>query len=260
MCLITLSWQPDQPRPLILASNRDEYYHRPTRKAHFWDDYPHIFGGQDLEAGGTWLGASSNGKLAAITNYRAIDQQSYLHSRGEIPVDFLNETLSAVEFASRLSSEADKYAGFNALLFDGKELVYLNNRSSDKPRVLSPGIYGLSNHLLDTGWPKVRFAKSAMKEAREAQQLEALEQTLLEKLSNTETASENELPDTGVGKALETLLSSVFIQSPAYGTRASTIVTVEAGSFRFTESNYSTGGKHRGTQRTYIRCKPEHAR
>ncbi|KZZ31962.1 NRDE family protein, partial [Oleiphilus sp. HI0117] len=226
MCLIVFDWQPEQARILTLASNRDEYYARPTLNAHFWEDSPDIFGGRDLKMGGTWLALSKGGRLAAITNYRAPDSRVYERSRGEIPSSFLQASCSANEFAAQISS--DEYAGFNALLFDGSDLVYCHNRGQTRgSQTLKPGRYGLSNHLLDTPWPKVRKTKTALEQARQNPDNTEAARHLLLALQNQEQASPEELPQTGIPQEFEQVLSSPFIRTPNYGTRASSVIIID---------------------------------
>jgi uncharacterized protein with NRDE domain len=227
MCLIIFDWQPDSERMLTLASNRDEFYARPSQDAHFWPDYPQIFGGRDLKMKGTWLAVSSYGRLAAVTNYRSIDKNSYRLSRGEIPHHFLSSNLDAVEYSQSLAGQ--NYAGFNALLFDGKQLVYCHNHETSKNnyQILTPGQYGLSNHLLDTEWPKVVKTKPALKKAAQLKGKTEVNEILLQVLSDQEQAKDDALPDTGIGLELEQLLSPPFITSPSYGTRTSTIIILE---------------------------------
>ncbi len=253
MCLIILDWQPDSPQPLLLASNRDEFYQRPSATASYWQDAPDIFGGRDLQMGGTWLAVSKQGKLAAVTNYRRPDDQSYPRSRGEIPSQFLMGDLSARHFADFLFKQQQEFAGFNALFFDGEELIYCSNRSDQLPRVLKPGRYGLSNHLLDTPWPKVEKAKAVLDHLNEDVSDEDLEHTLIQAMNDRTQAATAELPDTGVGEALEKLLSAVFIQAPGYGTRASSVVRVTTDShIYFVEQSYDENGETSKRQRACV--------
>jgi uncharacterized protein with NRDE domain len=211
---------------LTLASNRDEYYQRPTQNAHFWEDSPHIFGGRDLKMKGSWLALSKNGRLAAVTNYREPNNSEYDRSRGEIPASFLDASESAIQFARSLPKS--EYAGFNALLFDGKELVYCHNRGEENNDLtLAPGQYGLSNHLLDTPWPKVRKTKPALKLSQQEPSRNSAANILLNTLGNNEHASREELPITGIAPEIELMLSPAFIVSPGYGTRTSSIVILE---------------------------------
>ena len=238
MCLIIFDWQPHAERMLTLASNRDEFYQRPSEAAHFWHEHPGIFGGRDLKMAGTWLAVSRTQRLAAVTNYRAPDTQNYQRSRGEIPFNFLTSSVSAEQFAVTLEQQQHEFAGFNALLFDGQELVYCSNRASPSYWVLPPGRYGLSNHVLNTPWPKVERATRAL-EHLSGNTTRAVE-TLRSALQDRTIASDYRLPNTGVSLEWERMLSAIFIQSPGYGTRASSVVIMQqSGRIDFVERSYS---------------------
>lgn len=230
MCLIVFNWQPNARNMLTLASNRDEFYARPSKTAHYWDDQPTIFGGRDLKMRGTWLAVSKSLRFAAITNFRSPLNNPHQRSRGEILPLFLNDTVDAMNFAQNIKK--DEYAGFNVLLFDGKNLVYCHNQKNQHnqytpPIKLPAGHYGLSNHLLNTPWPKVERTKNALTVIKNADHHSETAQHLLSALQNDEIAPDSELPNTGVGLELERLLSPAFIASPSYGTRTSTIVIIE---------------------------------
>ena len=230
MCLIVFSWQPNTKRVLTLASNRDEFYDRPSQKAHYWSESPHIFGGRDLKMNGTWLAVSRDMRFAAVTNNRSPNNQTLPRSRGEIPCSFLNSKLNAAQFAQQI--QKDEFAGFNALLFDGESLVYCHNQKNNFGEYedaidLPAGDYGLSNHLLDTPWPKVRRTKEALKNMSTLQHKPDISQHLLNALQNNEIAPDDQLPNTGVGLEFERILSPTFITSPKYGTRTSTVVIIE---------------------------------
>lgn len=211
---------------LTLASNRDEYYERPSKEAHQWQDIPGIFGGRDLKMGGTWLAISKHSRLAALTNYRAPDPKEYHRSRGEITRQFLSSTKSALEFAQSLPK--DEYAGFNALLFDGESLVYCHNRGHDKNnQVLAAGKYGLSNHLLDTPWPKVRRTKPALFLAEQEKDKKSAARVLINALADSQHADKDELPTTGIAPEIEYMLSPAFIAIPNYGTRTSSVILID---------------------------------
>jgi len=251
MCLIIFDWQPNAKRVLTLASNRDEYYQRPSSNAHYWHEHPHIFGGRDLKMQGTWLAISTNMRLAAITNFRRPDEKQYARSRGEIPSHFLNSKLTALKYAEQLSDS--EYAGFNALFFDGEQLVYCHNqkdiprqkeRNDDKPyRILLPGQYGLSNHFLDTPWPKVQRSKPALQKIASEADPKLISDVLLNALQDQTIAPDELLPNTGIATSFERLLSPIFITSSIYGTRTGTAIIVEkksedSANFHFQERQY----------------------
>lgn len=241
MCLIIFNWQPESEEPLLLLGNRDEFYQRPSQDAHRWQDKPHIIAGRDLRAGGTWLGISSGSRLCTVTNYREIPAKDGKRSRGEIPTDFLDSNLNAEEFAQKLATQHALYAGFNALIFDGERLVYSSNRSNLPNKVLEPGLYGVSNHLLDSPWPKLQRAKSLASAILSSDSLsnDARNQALLDAMMDQERPEDMHLPDTGIGVEGERLLSSIFIESEHYGTRTTSLVHFQEGALTLTERNFA---------------------
>lgn len=242
MCLIVFAWRPGHAQPLIVAANRDEFYARPSLPLAQWPEAPHVHAGRDLEAGGTWLGIGANRRFAALTNIRDPQQPPATKSRGELVARFLAGDLSIDDYLSDVVARAAEYAGFNLLLGNAHELWHFNARASE-PVMLQPGVYGLSNAGLDTPWPKLLKARAALSAVLDDPQPERL----LTLLSDAQTAPEAELPDTGVGMATESLLSSVFIASQSYGTRASTALIVRAdGTRRMVERSFGPYGGHLG--------------
>ncbi len=227
MCLILFSFAPETDTPLVVLANRDEFYARDTQQAQFWDDYPDILAGRDIVAGGTWMGVHRNGRFAAVTNYRAPSEiVPDARSRGELTVNFLSGGLTTQQYLGSVEKSRDRYSGFNLIVFDSVDLGYYSNRSEQGPVSLSSGIYGLSNHLLDTPWPKVVAGKAALGERLRGSS--PSDHSLLEILADTERAEDEALPETGVGTELERILSARCIVSPAYGTRCSTLVKVSS--------------------------------
>ncbi len=227
MCLILFSYDPGTSRPLTVLANRDEFYDRATDQADFWSDKPGILAGRDLVAGGTWLGVNTKGRFAAVTNYRDLSNINLnARSRGELTTEFLSGNESADDYLSRIETRGGDYNGFNLLVFDSNNLAYYSNMSEAPPSVLNPGIYGLSNHLLDTPWPKVVSGKEAMKVELESGPGD--DDSLLSVLADTTVAADPDLPDTGVGIERERALSARCIVSPGYGTRCSTLVSFAA--------------------------------
>jgi len=230
MCLIVFAWHVIPDMPLIAAGNRDEYYDRPAKPADWWDDYPQIYAGRDLQGGGTWIGVSREGRFAALTNIRApSEMRDDAPSRGALVTNFLASTMSTDEYITELKTQQQEYNGFNLLIGDSKQLVWYSNRGDGDERngkALGPGIYGLSNSLLDCAWPKVVRTK-----AQFASLLcqGAPEDAYFEMLTDTTCASDCRLPKTGVSIERERLLSAVCIESPDYGTRVSTLVKLNGG-------------------------------
>jgi uncharacterized protein with NRDE domain len=242
MCLIVFAWRPDHAQPLIVAANRDEFYARPSLPLAQWPEAPHVYAGRDLEAGGTWLGLGANGRFAALTNIRDPHRPPGRKSRGELVAGFLTGDVSIDDYLTDVVARSPEYGGFNLLVGNKNELWHFNARATEAV-MLPPGIYGLSNAGLDTPWPKLLRAKAALSEVLDDPQPQAL----LALLSDAQTAPFAELPDTGVGLATETLLSSVFIASQSYGTRASTALIVQAdGARQMVERSFGPYGGHLG--------------
>lgn len=229
MCLIVFAWQVIPGTPLVAAGNRDEFYDRPAAPAGWWDDHPQVYAGRDLSAGGTWIGITREGRFAAITNVRApTEKRDGAPSRGALVADFLTGRASPQEYIAQIAPRAQQYNGFNLLLGNRDTVVWYSNRSEDDARngkPLAPGIYGLSNGALDTPWPKVVRTKAQF--ASLLCQC-APEDAYFEMLADTTRASDCRLPRTGVPIEWERLLSAVCIESPDYGTRASTVVRLYA--------------------------------
>lgn len=242
MCLILLAWRARSDYPLVLAANRDEFYQRPTAAVQFWDDHPDVIGGRDLEQGGTWLAVSRGGRIAAVTNYRdGRGRRRAPRSRGELVANFVAGSESPVDYLTRLTASAADYDGFNLLvgsLQDG--MAYYSNRGG-APHRLAPGVHGLSNHLLNSPWPKVERGKAGLLDllaAPEGELVPALF-TLLEDQSHS---PDHLLPDTGVGHDWERVLSSAFIRTAEYGTRSTTVIlATAAGQVRFIEHTHPVG-------------------
>ena len=217
MCLIFLAHRVDPRYRLVVAANRDEFHMRETRPAHWWDEDGGILAGRDLRAGGTWMGISRGGRFAALTNFREPSgHRDDARSRGFLVSSFLKSTDGAMAYLEAVAREADRYNGFSLLVYDGAALCFYSNRDG-APSKVSPGVHGLSNHLLDTPWPKVEegkldmlgvLARGAPSPAR-----------LLGLLDRRQAVDDARLPDTGVGRARERQLSARFIQAGEYGTR-----------------------------------------
>jgi uncharacterized protein with NRDE domain len=237
MCLIVIGWRVHPDYPLVVAANRDEFYARPTADAARWPDAPQVIGGIDLEAGGTWLGIAESGRFAAITNVREPGMTKGARSRGTLTREFLLATEPAERFAQNV--DGSLYSGFNLLLCDGYSLIYCSNREAE-PRVLPPGIYGLSNHLLDSPWPKLLQARQAFGQALRHM---PAEQAFFELLADQSIVADENLPQTGVPLEWERLLSAVFVQSESYGTRASTLVWQRSdGAIKLHEQTFGPNG------------------
>ena len=243
MCLVLAALRSHPEYPLVLAANRDEFYDRPTAPAQLWDEVPSVLAGRDLKAGGAWLGVDRRGRLAAVTNYRQGERENPApRSRGLLVSEFLTSDVPTLEYMERVQREAGLYNGFNLIAGGAGGLHYFSNREG-RVRHLAPGVYGLSNHLLDTPWPKVSASKRAFNAILSGRDPE-LTTGLFQLLSNAYQPSDDLLPSTGVTPEWERLLSSAFIASDHYGTRSSTVVLVDRnGGVMFTERGFGPGGK-----------------
>ena len=228
MCLILIAYGAHPDYELLVAANRDEFHDRPTASLAFWKDSPQVLAGRDLKEGGTWLGVTRAGRFAALTNYR--DPRSVrpnAPSRGHLVSDYLQGVEPARGYLDRLTSRAAAYNGFNLLLGDETGLYYYSNRTSGI-RALPPGVYGLSNHLLDTPWPKLERGRHGLRRALE-HGFDPTPDALLHLLTDRAPAPDAELPDTGVPLEWERWLSPIFIDAPGYGTRSSTVLMADSG-------------------------------
>ena len=210
-----------------MAGNRDEAHERPTSALARWEDWPMVLAGRDLRSGGTWAGVSTQGRMAVVTNVR--DPRIVMPgapSRGQLPVEFLAGAEPAAAAAARIQRRASGFAPFNLVLADGEDAVYVSNHPLPRRQPLAPGVHGLSNGDLDEPWPKTRRLSETMSRwmASGADEVDMLWRAL----ADDRLAADTELPDTGVGPERERLLSAAFIRNPIYGTRASTIIALDA--------------------------------
>jgi uncharacterized protein with NRDE domain len=243
MCLLVFAVRAHPRLPLIVAGNRDEFHARPTQAAHWWPDKPDIVGGRDLQAGGTWLAVTRDGRFAAVTNHRDAHRESAgLRSRGHLITGFLDSTGAAADYVESVDGSA--YAGFNLLVSDGRSAAYLSNRGGGL-RELQPGIYGLSTATLDEPWTKVTRTRSGLAELIERDNVN--ESSLMRLLGDREKASADEVETNGLSFAMAHALTAPFIVHPEYGTRCSTVMTIDdAGKVRFLERRFQPDGRQSG--------------
>ncbi|BCS96836.1 hypothetical protein DSLASN_24680 [Desulfoluna limicola] len=238
MCLILVSLSSHPSFPLIIASNRDEFHNRATDPMAWHQTTPAILHGTDLKEGGTWMGITENGRIAALTNHRDPSRiKPDAASRGWIVSRFLEGSDDAPDFAESLRKEKDRYNGFN-LLFGTVDRLYHYSNISDTLTQLAPGVHGVSNALLNTPWPKVETGKK---------ELEALEhpseEHLFALLGNRVKPDDALLPETGMSLEWERILSPLFIQSEIYGTRSSCLITMDSHrTITATERTYTCPG------------------
>jgi uncharacterized protein with NRDE domain len=254
MCLVAFAYRTDLGSrlgyDLVLIANRDEFFNRPAEPAHFWKDAPNILAGRDIQAGGTWMGVARDGRFALLTNYRDPSRiRTNVKSRGLLVSDFLNASVSAREYLESVRAHAHEYNDFNLLagsadgIFNFSSLNVSTNASPSGSQVqeVGPGLYGMSNHLFETPWPKVVRARSGLKHALDGQ---LSEENLFQILADPTPAPDNELPQTGVGIEKERGLSSIFITLPGYGTRCSTLLLMKPdGEIQYRERTFEPDRK-----------------
>jgi len=230
---------------LVIAENRDEFFNRPTEAARFWPDSPEVLAGKDLERGGSWFGVTRSGRWAVVTNYRDFHHRRYSRlSRGGLVSRFLQEDEEIELFQQKLSEDDGHYAGLNFIAGDQEQIVYFSNTGGGS-RVVGPGVYGLSNHWLDTPWPKVVGVKEDLETWIKTETTDV--EAIFSMLADRRLAADKELPDTGVGLEWERMLSARFVRGEEYGTRASTVYLVDRqGQAQFIEKSFDENGAEKG--------------
>lgn len=240
MCLIAFAYKQHHTYDLIFAANRDESYDRPTRKASFWNNYPHILAGKDLQAGGTWMGITQDGTFSALTNYRdpSIKRENP-PSRGQLVLDYLKKNGDPKDYLQNIHQKAEQYMGFNLLAGTIDQLAYYSNQQQEIT-LLDSGLYTLSNHLLNTPWPKTEQAKNKLKKLIAEDTIS--EEALFKLLADDREAPDDQLPNTGIPKDAEKKISPIFIKTENYGTRCSTLLLIRKdGRVTFTERRFKAG-------------------
>ena len=242
MCIVALAWRVLDETPLCLISNRDEFYQRPTQALHEWENSP-IIAGQDLQSGGTWMGITASGRWAVITNFRdGNDKNNYPTSRGHIIQHFLESELTPIRFAQELEKRQCDYAGFNLFVGDRDQAVYMSNRG-EAPQVLAHGVYVVSNGLMSEDWQKTRhlrkrFTQEFLPMLQYPDMPESdLYYAVWDILEDERKIIPELLPKTGISHEMEQLLSSTFIQSPAYGTRCSNFLRMKTDEWQWLEKS-----------------------
>lgn len=256
MCVLAFAWNAHATLPLVLAGNRDEFHARPTAAADWWTEHPDVVAGRDLQAGGTWMGATRTGRFAVVTNFREPDGDTGDRSRGDLVREFLVAARSPTDWSRDVDTAA--YGGFNLIfgevLGERPQLHFLSNRVPG-PTPLPPGIYGLSNHGLDTPWPKLVRARDGLRDCLAADDPDL--DDLFDVLGDRRQAADDALPETGVPYDWEKLLSAVFITSPVYGTRSSTVISFATdGTGMLEERAFDATGASSGVSRIEFRTTP----
>ncbi len=239
MCLLALAIGQHPLYPLVIAANRDEYHARPSAAAAPWPEHPQIVGGRDLTAGGSWMAASLSGRVAMVTNIRR-PGASKGRSRGHLVREALLDDRDPQHLLAQLRASAAEYSPYNLIFGRGQQLAFVNS-DGDSIACLPAGTYALSNATLDTPWPKAGKLREAL--ARWCIEDGDDESALFQALADTETAADADLPDTGVGLTLERMLSAPFITGSSYGTRSSTLYTLDQrGRARLHERRFGPDG------------------
>ncbi|TXS93942.1 NRDE family protein [Parahaliea maris] len=242
MCLIIFAYRVHPEFPLLMAANRDEFHRRPTAATQFWPELPQLLAGRDLQAGGTWMGITRQGRFAAITNFRDPSRSAAApRSRGELPIAWLEGREAPAPWLESRLAAADQYAGFNLLFGDRSGLWYWSNAGDRGRRPLEPGIYGLSNASLDTPWPKALLGKARLEKVLEQ---EISHEALLDTVQDRSLAEPEDLHPLELREAMDRQLSAQFIRTPEYGTRSSTTLTwSEDDRVSWQEHSYDAGGR-----------------
>lgn len=244
MCLIVLARHGHPRYPLVVVANRDEFHGRPAQEAHWWADPSGVLAGRDLQAGGTWMGVDRRGRFAAVTNYREGVRDPAPRSRGELTLDFLRAPVAPRPYLQGIASRASLYGGFSLLAGDVEQMFYFSNRGQ-QVQAVGDGIHTLSNHVLNTPWPKAELARLKLGHALLAPQLDVVD--LLAVLGDRQPFEDHELPTTGVGIELERVLSPPFILSAEYGTRCTSVFLVDVeGRCTYAERSFIPNGKSTG--------------
>ncbi|MFT4606197.1 MAG: hypothetical protein ACI9W4_002945 [Rhodothermales bacterium] len=255
MCLILFAVNEHPDFPVVVAANRDEFLKRPTAPARRWSEGEGILAGRDLTAGGTWLGVSPAGRVAAVTNVR--EPGAFVAdacSRGDLVTGLLEHDGAASDFHQDLQGAS--FNGFNLLSIEVGEAVHASNRGSAVlPKVTSvfSGVHGLSNASLDTPWPKVVDGRIRLAEAVKGLDPARIDwEPFLSLLREADPAPDSRLPRTGVPVELERSLSPPFIRTKGYGTRCSTIVLLgRDGLCHFLERTFPTADGRAFEDRTF---------
>lgn len=230
MCLVALAIGRSERFPVVIAANRDEFHARPAAPLGWWPTEPPILAGRDLEAGGTWMGLTASGRFGFVTNVRGMKGVTpAAPSRGEIVPQWLTGSEGFDTFWPR--TLAAGHNGFNLVVADFAhgECFWASN-CGDAPVRLGDGIHAVSNHLLDTPWPKLVALKARLQAAVESTDgIEALAEELFAALADRGRVPDDRLPSTGIPPDRERGLSSAFVDMPeiGYGTRCSTLLVCE---------------------------------
>ena len=243
MCIMAMAWAAHPRWQLVLIGNRDEYHARPAAPLAPWSDRPGVIAGRDLQSGGTWLGVSTAGRVAIVTNLRGHgDRSPDRASRGALVSDLLSGDGT---YADADQAALEEFNPFNLIHIDSHAAHFLTNRPAPRRTLLTPGLYGLSNATLDAPWPKTLALKAALADWLATKP--DTPQSLFD-LLRTETLPAAEAGDEA---------SPIFIRDSLYGTRCSTIVAIDtAGQGQIIERRFDATGHATGDTRIDFRFPP----
>ena len=247
MCLILFSYLQHEKWPLVIAANRDEFHSRPSDPADFWEESPSILAGRDRLHRGSWLGVDRYGRFSAVNNYQdpSVDKMNKL-SRGELVSNFLLGNKSAEHYLQEVKQQCHLYNGFNLLAADESGLFYLSS-STGELKSLPPGLYGISNDLIDSAWPKLEKGKAQLEKILSDNYVS--DDKILELLSDTTEFPDKSLTDAGTDLKQEQIFSPIFIRGQDYGTRCSTVAMINNdGKVMFTERTFNKEGRETHTE------------
>ncbi len=257
MCLIALAWRCHPRYRLALIANRDESHARPTVPAGPDPEWPEVYGGRDLQQGGSWLMVSQRGRLAAVTNVRVgLSGEPRPRSRGALVRGFVGSESPGGNWLESVRPDAANYGPFNLVVWDGASLAFAGNHPAYAGEVITPGVHAMSNGAFDASWPKSAHATQALSQWLASGAADASGQAdvtpLLAALADATPAPDAALPDTGVGLELERMLSSPFVRNARYGTRCSTVVLVGEDGIRFVERRFGPDGRPVGDSDVWL--------
>ncbi|MBA2649454.1 MAG: NRDE family protein [Legionella sp.] len=251
MCLALIAIGQHPLYPLIILSNRDEFYARESAPADFWQESPNVFSGKDLVRHGAWLGVNKDGYFSLLTNYRDPKAfKSSMQSRGLLVSNYLSDytNRSPLEYIKHIEAVSNHYNKFNLIIGNVNDAYYYSNVANTTQK-LTTHIYCISNHLLDTPWYKVEHAKQLFShwltyiKTSTNMGRDKIHDSLFNILSDKTLSPDHLLPKTGIPVELEKPLSSIYVDVPQhqYGTYCSSIILFEKNNISFTEKIFNHG-------------------
>lgn len=229
MCLVTFASHVHPNYPLILLANRDELYGRPSMPIHFWEDYPNIVGGRDIEQGGTWLGLNRTGQFATLTNHPFTDWNPYrpTQSRGHLVSRFLMQPTAPEAYLEILRATRRQYEGYH-LIFGTSDQLFVYSNVSDEVVEFDAGIHGISNTYDDLSRHKeqrsVQLLQNYLKDAPETDlNLDELLTLFSDKIPSDHLEDYPQQLDQDLARSN----SSIFIEGEQFGTVGTTALLMD---------------------------------